>query len=410
MKKTKNFIIAHLTSLSFAAALVLGIGGACFQLAAGESFLELIFYGMILGIFLIHPLILTVLNMWFLVIKEMNPVVCQKEQQIQYLTLGLGLLYSLFLFPVANIQIADWDQRLSNLQVHTPVWTEAFLTVGVILAVGVCGYIFLSVRPIKKMPPLMTVCAMAACYLGIGVSILWIVQIFSPDDLIMEYLCLLPLNWIILNIKLIRKKVREWKDLPDRKSHIFSNPVLNALNKRLENASRWPVTAFVFMWPLLGILICILVLFGQEPDYMIEGWTKTSDWNLSAQTAPPNVYYDEHYLCTVAAGGHRRLVKPLRMGERHGHPVVVNRQLCIANAFEEILEEKLPRIHRCVRDFYDTWGFPLARHIRSPYKADLVYLMMKALEWWFLGVIYFCDIKPENRIAVQYMPREKEKE
>ena len=77
---------------------------------------------------------------------------------------------------------------------------------------------------------------------------------------------------------------------------------------------------------------------------------------------------------------------------------------------EEILKEKLPRIHRCVRDFYDTWGFPLARHIRSPYKADLVYLMMKPLEWLFLGVIYFCDIKPENRIAVQYMPREKEKE
>ena len=28
------------------------------------------------------------------------------------------------------------------------------------------------------------------------------------------------------------------------------------------------------------------------------------------------------------------------MGVRHGHPVVVNRQLCIANAFEQVLEEK----------------------------------------------------------------------
>lgn len=64
----------------------------------------------------------------------------------------------------------------------------------------------------------------------------------------------------------------------------------------------------------------------------------------------------------------------------------------------------LPKTHRRIRDFYDTYGFPLAKRIRSPYAADAVYFLMKPLEWIFLAVIYAVDVRPENRIAVQYLP------
>jgi hypothetical protein len=120
--------------------------------------------------------------------------------------------------------------------------------------------------------------------------------------------------------------------------------------------------------------------------------------------APPNVAYDEHYLCTVAAGGHDRVVKPIRMGERHGHRITVNRQLLIANAFEQILEEKTPGMHRIIRKFYDTHGYPIARHIKTKAAADVVYFIMKPLEWLFLLVLYLTDPAPENRIAIQYLP------
>ena len=113
--------------------------------------------------------------------------------------------------------------------------------------------------------------------------------------------------------------------------------------------------------------------------------------------------YDEHYLCTVAAGGHRKVVKPLRVGMRHGHRVLVNRQLCVANAFEQILEEKTPAIHRIiVRHIYDKTGYPLSRHIRTKWMADVIYFAMKPLEWLFLIVLYAVDVRPEDRIAVQY--------
>ena len=170
----------------------------------------------------------------------------------------------------------------------------------------------------------------------------------------------------------------------------------------LQHAALWPVAALFVLWPLLGVIIVQLFLFGQAPDSIIRAWTETSDWTLSQRVSPQNVYFDEHYLCTVAAGGHRRLVRPLRRGIRHGHEVIVNRQLCVANAFEQVLEERTPRFHRAVRRFYDRYGFPVARLIHSPYVADLIYCLMKPLEWLFLTVLYLTDARPENRIAIQY--------
>ena len=61
-----------------------------------------------------------------------------------------------------------------------------------------------------------------------------------------------------------------------------------------------------------------------------------------------------------------------------------------------------PRLHRAVRRFYDNYGFPIAKFIRSPYMADGIYLAMKPLEWLFLAVLYCTDPRPEDRIAVQY--------
>jgi hypothetical protein len=100
------------------------------------------------------------------------------------------------------------------------------------------------------------------------------------------------------------------------------------------------------------------------------------------------------------------------MGKRHGHRVIVNRQLAVANAFEELLSQHLPRLHRLVRYVYDRWGYPISRHIRTPWAADAVWLLMKPAEWFFLVCLYLFDLKPENRIAVQYphapIPTEKD--
>lgn len=359
------------------------------------------------SVFLIYPLILTGLNLFFLVLPQKDGSSFRVEKGFDGLTILLGTLYSLLIHVFYEIQYqADWTETLVNNQVHTPVWTAAYPTVILLSCVGIAGYLLLTVLPLSKTPPLLIVLSISAMYLGVMECALWIAQTLVKDYLL---LCLFPANCILIAAKTIRNKMLEYNLLKkSREADSTECPeggrrILGSLNRLLSNAAAWPIAAFLLMWPLLGICIGLLVLFGQEPDALIKAWTQTSDWNLSTKVAPQNVYYDEHYLCTVAAGGHRKIVKPLRMGIRHGHRVIVNRQLCVANAFEQLLEEHTPVLHRHIRHFYDTYGFPIARLIHSPYAADTVYFLMKPLEYLFLIVLYICDVNPENRIAVQYM-------
>lgn len=160
----------------------------------------------------------------------------------------------------------------------------------------------------------------------------------------------------------------------------------------------------ILLFPLQLVIQLILVLFGQRPDSAIRIFLDTSSFNYSRLPIPPPdiIPGDGHYLCTVAAGGHQKWVKPVRSGIRHGYVINVNRQLMIANAFEHVLEQHTPRFHRVVRGLYDRYGYPLSRHIRSKWTADMVYLIMKPLEWLFLIVLYTTDAHPENRIHIQY--------
>ena len=81
----------------------------------------------------------------------------------------------------------------------------------------------------------------------------------------------------------------------------------------------------------------------------------------------------------------------------------MNRQLCIANAFEDYIQEKLPRFHKFIRGVYDKYGYPISKHITAPARADVVYFIMKPLEWIFLVFLYLFDVKPEQRIRRQYL-------
>ena len=398
-------LLKHSILLSILISAILGVIAAFItMMSPGDSLLGGIAAGLILGITVIYPLVLTLINLTAIYIGCKNPGYIRKGKRFEYITLVLGIFDSLLLFPFTDINFADWTVTLYNTQKHTPIWTEGAPTILILAAVRILGYLFLSFTQIAKTPPLITVLEIAAMYIGMVQCILWIIQIIRWD-VIYLYLCLFPLNCILIGIKVIRLKVLEWQREQPEQMKCFKNRHIQWLNEKFRRSDIWPAAAFLLMWPLLGIIICILLLFGQQPDSAIRAWTETSDWNLSQKIAPQNIYYDEHYLCTVAAGGHRKVVKPIRMGVRHGHPVIVNRQLCVANAFEQILEERVPDLHRRIRNFYDRYGFPIAKLIRSPYAADVVYFIMKPLEWVFLLVIYATDVKPENRIAVQYLSK-----
>lgn len=160
--------------------------------------------------------------------------------------------------------------------------------------------------------------------------------------------------------------------------------------------------SFFLTLPVFLVVITILLLFGQTPDAFIKMFTSTADWTLSQQIPPPPIEYQGHYLCTVAAGGDEKIVKPLRIGYRQNAKIIVNRQLLIANAFEDLIKEKLPYFYKMIRSFYDKYGYPLSNHITTKKRATAVYILMKPLEWIFVLLLYAFDQKPENRIAIQY--------
>ena len=330
-------------------------------------------------------------------IETSNPKPVKKKKQQPTIVLWFGLfgcfLEAIFIFIVKDMTFYDWSESLINSQKHALIWSGAYPTFFTLAALTLLALIIYSYWDANSLSPLANV----FCISGIlgGVVLLLVfdnqLQVASFHTFFL----------LIYSIHLLWVRIKEWQE--DRTEISYENHLLQWLHQLLNKSRNWPWLAVLVALPTLALVVLVLMLFGQQPDSMIKAWTNTADWAFSQKIPHQNLIIDEHYLCTVAAGGHENVVKPQRMGVRHGHPVVVNRQLCIANAFEQVLEEKTPRFHRFLRRNYDRYGYPFAKHIKKKWAMDLIYYLMKPLEWLFLLVLYLVDRKPENRIAMQYI-------
>ena len=369
---------------------------------------------LILLILLLPGPLLTFWNLGTLIFRK------KRTARFEFLSFALGIFYMLLLYGIWQPRF--WEESIVKpndmSSLHEPLSREHILTILVLAAVGLAAYAVLRSR--KERPPLAKVLAMAGVYIGIAVNLLFIIQLLGvladnsvfmntlPFDVLL--MLLVPFNYSVLAVVLLVETVREQGQKLEEEEisggvELYKSRFLNDCSRILAGSRRWALYALLLTLPLLCVIVVILLLFGQKPDSVIRAFTETADWTLSTKVAPPEVMVDAHYLCTVALRGHEKLVRPTRMGLRRGEKIVVNRQLCVANAFEQLLEERTPRFHRAVRKFYDTYGYPVSRHIRTPLAADAVYLIMKPLEWLFVAVLYLFDAKPEDRIARQYLPK-----
>ncbi len=159
--------------------------------------------------------------------------------------------------------------------------------------------------------------------------------------------------------------------------------------------------------PLLALAAGAMMLFGQRPDALVRAFTETYKHGLSQLDHEcDGVICGGHFLCTVAARGHAKLVSPERLGIRNGGLVICNRQLLVSNAFEELVQEHTPGLHRVIRRNYNRIGYQIHKHyhvLDHKWISDFIYMAMKPLEWSFLFVLYCCDRAPESRIAQQYL-------
>jgi hypothetical protein len=320
----------------------------------------------------------------------------------------IGIILSVFSY--ALLEPLYYQEAINSD--NGPLLHEAFnrnhcLTLIIFISIGILAYFILKFAK-KEFTPLVEAVLIAGIFISIITSIMAAIQLaagFKADYayiVVIIYLYLFLFNYLLLVWNLL---IGITKNKAEKQREVnYKNHFLQSCSNWLLKGANMYLGAVILMVPILAILIFILMLFGQQPDSAIKVFTQTSDWVLSTKVSPPAVESGSHYLCTVSLRGHKRLVKPTRMGIRNGERIVVNRQLCVANAFEQLIMERTPRFHRALRNFYDTYGYPISRYIKKAWVADIVYLIMKPLEWLFLLVLYTFDQKPEDRIAKQYLP------
>jgi hypothetical protein len=229
---------------------------------------------------------------------------------------------------------------------------------------------------------------------------------YGSDDLQILFL-FAPLFGALLGTWFIFQVINE--EISGTFAKTYSNKYLNTINVFLATKSRNPIWIVLLLFPVFFLITLFLILFGQDTNSIIKVFTDTATWQLSQQTHPPILDHKGHYLCTVAASGNPEIVKPLRFGQRNGREIIVNRQLLIANAFEEMVQDFSPMLHHIIRKNYDKYGFNISKKINTTHLSNITYLLMKPLEWFFLICLYlFCN-KPEQKINRQYTLDHKNK-
>ena len=323
----------------------------------------------------------------------------------------LGALFSYLwaeciLMGLRNASI-DYDKPAYVGYYHNVLHSEYGITVKITLFIALASLIILAIFDAEKIPPLPQALCFGFTVLGEILFSFVIIQFINNYNVYVLPLVFYLVNLIIVTAKLTRRYIiahLEYKDIHDT---VYRFKIAEKLEEKLSSSAALTAFHFLMIFPVALILIMLYVILGQGPDGIIKAFTMTADWTFSQQIPPPPIDYTGHYLCTVAAGGHEKIVKPVRYGKRRGVTIVVNRQLLASNAFEDLIMERAPRFHRAVRSFYDKHGYPISKYITTRSRADVIYIVMKPLEWLFILFLYTFDTHPENRIAVQYSDYKK---
>jgi len=355
---------------------------------------------LVITVFVGVPFLLTGINI--------RNLLCQKPykySRVSGLTLLIGTVYYWMLFFLVFDVWGDWDQSIYSTQIHDPISSEYEISFLIPLFVGFTGLLILLFCDPKKLSPLVSAFSIAGTVIFNITHLTFAVQLISNimKDPTGIMLYLYHLNLLILSSSALKRHIEHqlkfYNELPDT---AVKGRLNNFIYSKINNIYKYSGLVFVCLFFLAALLEIIFVLTGQGADGPVKAFTETADWNFSQQIPPPPKDYEGHYLCTVAAGGHKKAVKPLRYGKRRGAVIIVNRQLCIANAFEDLIYEKAPSFHKAVRYVYDKYGYPVSKHITTPLRSDIVYYAMKPLEWIFLLFLYLADSDPESRIRRQY--------
>lgn len=337
----------------------------------------------------------------FFGVKKLRPNISKTALIIEYIIFTVYLLANLFFFIIYilwGIPYYKSVERSGND--YELLASEHILPIAVFYILFLAS-LFLVWTKAWKLPPI--VILLCNCFLIIGVYISGKTLIqgsMNKEESVSPLLPFLPAMNISLAFYFFFKLMISKREFVQNR--VYKNKIFNTINQLLSKSIYFYIAVLVFAFPVYYLITLILILFGQDSDAMTKVFTETTTWVYSQKEHPPYLDDTGHYLCTVAACGQPNLVKPLFIGVRHQRKIIVNRQLQIANAFEEIIQVRFPKIHYFIRKNYDNYGYNLSKKINNSSLSNITYILMKPLEWAFLTFIYTVSLEPEKLIKKQY--------
>ena len=313
-------------------------------------------------------------------------------------------LWTVIVVPIFFLMIADIGKE-NNCCGDSAIFSpdHSFL-IYILIGISMFAYV-ISITRKKILPPVQELFLHAFLIQGLIINLILCKHFNVTDDIpfILGNVQIILLFFISMseNHKFLREHIE--------KNELSSNTIVGkiaSLILGLKGIYRYPILTICLL-PIIVLLSLFLMLFGQKPDSLVRAFTDTYKHGFSElDHMCDNVQCGGHFLCSVGANGHKNVVKPIRYGERLGNKIICNRQLLISNAFEELIQDKLPLTHKFIRNKYNLIGKSIHKHyhlFNIKYVSDVVYLLMKPLELIFLITLYTFDSKPENRISTQYL-------
>jgi hypothetical protein len=308
-------------------------------------------------------------------------------------------------FYILNADVGEINECCTDSALFSPEHRIGMYTLLIAYTLFYC----ISILKKSILPPIAELFINSFLILGLIINVLLCIQINPVEAGVFLWvfgnvpIILLLLLELTKNHKQLRHHIEENKL---ESTHIVGKFSMSVL--KLQPIYKYPILMLILV-PILILLSLFLLLFGQKPDSLIRAFTDTYNHGFSQlDHMCDNVHCGGHFLCSVGANGHQSIVKPIRYGERHGNKIICNRQLLISNAFEDLVQERLPKTHKIIRKRYNRVGEVIHKYyhiFNIKFVSDIVYILMKPLELVFLITLYTFDSKPENRIAIQYLSK-----
>lgn len=238
------------------------------------------------GLLMIHPLILTVINVFYWICPGRCPAVLDAGNRTEIFVIVEGIAFSFLLLGIVGENWSDWWTPLDSGRSFSPVCSKALPTLAVLTLAAIIGYAVLRLTPADRLSAPVGIVCLGAVYLGCALCLLWLIQLAGGTQTMKLYLMLFPFNSLLLVGKMVKKLLRR---RPAEQQATAEAPDAQAAKKqplRLpDDPVRWLWLAIPAAMLLLGFVILLLIPLGQAPDSIVTAWTDTADWSLSLRTA-----------------------------------------------------------------------------------------------------------------------------